>query len=187
MKIDEGKFKIFEQNNKNQSQTIKTQPNNHVKKTNNDTKKTSNNITNNNPNINKSKNDNKNKTSIAKTKNDNNSQENIKFKEKLIIKNEFYDIYINNLYNFLIKWTLGTYLDYSSSKSTELFSLSKKEKEQDDKSKKLILHMNILDIIFVLNKNLNDINFTSKLLDDLEQLINLEENAYCILSIRYNF
>ena len=182
MKIDEGKFKIFEQNNKNQSQTIKTQPNNHVKKTNNDTKKTSNNITNNNPNINKSKNDNKNKTSIAKTKNDNNSQENIKFKEKLIIKNEFYDIYINNLYNFLIKWTLGTYLDYSSSKSTELFSLSKKEKEQDDKSKKLILHMNILDIIFVLNKNLNDINFTSRLLDDLEQLINLEENAYCILS-----
>ena len=52
MKIDEGKFKIFEQNNKNQSQPIKTQPNNQVKKTKNDTKKTGNNIINNNPNIN---------------------------------------------------------------------------------------------------------------------------------------
>ena len=45
--------------------------------------------------------------------------------------------------------------------------------------------MNIIDIIFTLNKNLDDINFTSRFLKDLEQLIELEENSKNIVKRNY--
>ena len=133
-------------------------------------------------NTNKTKIENKNKTNIENTKNVINTQ---KCNKELLIKKEIYDLYINHLYNFLIQWSLGTQPKKSSSKFKELFSLSKKEKEIENKTKKLILNMNIIDIIFTLNKNLDDINFTLRFLKDIEQLIELEENSNNIVNKNY--
>ena len=83
---------------------------------------------------NKTKIENKNKTNIENTKNVINTQ---KCNKELLIKKEIYDLYINHLYNFLIQWSLGTQPKKSSSKLNELFSLSKKEKEIENKTKKI--------------------------------------------------
>ena len=185
-KLDDTKIKNLEQkeqNNKSQFQQIKEQLNNQLKKINNDNQKDFGKVSKDNlNNTNKTKIENKNKTNIENTKNVINTQ---KCNKELLIKKEIYDLYINHLYNFLIQWSLGTQPKKSSSKFKELFSLSKKEKEIENKTKKLILNMNIIDIIFTLNKNLDDINFTLRFLKDIEQLIELEENSNNIVNKNY--
>ena len=186
-KLDDTKIKYMEQkeqNNKSQFQQIKEQLNNQFKKLNKDNQKDIGKISKDNLN-------NTNKTTKIENKNKNNNEnaknaiKTQKCNKELLIKNEIYDLYINNLYNFLIQWSLGTQPKQSSSISKELFSLSKKEKENENITKKLILHMNIIDIIFTLNKNLDDINFTLRFLKDLEQLIEIEENSNNIVNNNY--
>ena len=168
MKMDDGKVKNLER----QLNTQIKMPNNENKK---DIVKTA--TVKNLNKENKAKIENKNKNINTQSKKVDNSQ---KYHETIIIKKEIYDMYINNIYNFLIQWCLGIQSSQSSSQSKELFSSVKKEKEIKDKGKKFILNMNILDIVFIINKNLDDIDFTLRFLNDLEQLIDFEENCIFI-------
>ncbi len=101
-------------------------------------------------------------------------------KEDLIINDDIFEKYIINIYNVLLQWTLGIPILYTSNKSFELFTAASKDKKADE-SKKLIMHNNILDIIFVLNKSLDNINFTLLFIKDLESLIKYPENCYLII------
>ena len=134
----------------------------------------------------KNKDFNNNKDSINQTNPENINIDEIKqdlkiSKEDLIIKNEIYDLYIEHLYNFLLQWCLGIQMAYNSSLSTELFSSFNNKKEYNKPKNNLIMNMNILEILFILNKNVNDFNFTLKLLNDLEQLIEMPENSYFLI------
>ena len=168
MRMDDGKIKNLErqmnnqikiQNNENKKDIVKTTAIKNLNKENT------------------AKIENKNKNVNTQLKKVDNSQ---KCHGIIIIKKEIYDMYINNIYNFLIQWSQGVQQNLSSSHSKELFSSLKKEKENKDKSKKFILNMNILDIVFILIKKLDDINYTLRFLNDLEQLIDFEENCVYI-------
>ena len=99
----------------------------------------------------------------------------------LIIKNEIFDLYIDNIYNLLLNWILGIPIPYTTSLSTELFTCQNQRKNKEKKFNNLMIHMNIFDIILSLNIDLDDINFTLRLLNDLYQLIILPENSYMFI------
>ena len=60
-------------------------------------------------------------------------------------------MYIDNLYNLLFQWVFGIQIDYSSSKSQELFTLSKKNKKNDEK-KILVKLIKIMKIQLKIKK-----------------------------------
>ena len=107
------------------------------------------------------------------------NQDNIN--EELIFRNELFDIYINNLYILFLKWTLGIPITYTISTSSELFSSLKQQKDLPSKNY-FITNINILEFIFVLNNDLNNINFTMRCLKNLERLIQFPENSYIVLT-----
>ena len=185
-KLSDNITKIFEAKSSSLKNPLPKQ--NFQNKKNSITKNDNNNINNNNSNQEKTQNKNDNNSQGTKdnTKKQNinhneDCKENKHSKDNLIIKSEIYDIYIDNLYNLLFQWVFGFQIDYSSSKSQELFTLSKKNKKNDEKKIHLMMNLGILEILFALNENLDDINFTSKLLNDLKMLIELQENAYVVM------
>jgi hypothetical protein len=102
-------------------------------------------------------------------------------KETLIFRDELFDIYINSLYILFLKWTFGIPIQYTYSSSSELFSSLKQQKDISSKIY-FIMNLNIFDFIFVLNNDLNNINFTYRCLKKFEKLIQLPENSFIILS-----
>ena len=101
--------------------------------------------------------------------------------ETLIFRDELFDIYINSLYILFLKWTFGIPIQYTYSSSSELFSSLKQQKDISSKIY-FIMNLNIFDFIFVLNNDLNNINFTYRCLKKFEKLIQLPENSFIILS-----
>ena len=101
-------------------------------------------------------------------------------KETLILREELYDIYINSLYIFFLKWALGIPISYTSSLSSELFSSLKQQKDISYKHY-FITNINFFEFIFILNNDLNNIDFTFRCLQNLERLILLPENSFIIL------
>ena len=101
--------------------------------------------------------------------------------ETLIFKDELYDIYINSLYLLFLKWSLGIPISYTSSTSSEIFSTLRQQKELVLKNN-FLTNINILELLFVLNNNLNNNFFTLKCLKIFEKLIELPENSFIILS-----
>ena len=101
--------------------------------------------------------------------------------ETLIFKDELYDIYINSLYLLFLKWALGIPISYTSSTSMEIFSSLKQQKELVLKNN-FLTNINILELLFVLNNNLNNNYFTLKCLQLFEKLIEFQENSFIILS-----
>ena len=99
----------------------------------------------------------------------------------LIFRDELFDIYINSLYILFLKWTFGIPIQYTYSSSSELFSSLKQQKDISSKIY-FIMNLNIFDFIFVLNNDLNNIDFTYRCLKKFERLIQLPENSYIILS-----
>ena len=192
-KISDSKLKNFETkiaNTKNQVQqnnsiTITKTETEKVEKT-EKTRKISNknieknNNTNNNIDTQSLKEDN-NKNNISQL---NQELSTLKYKnslKNLIIKNEIFDLYIYNIYNLLLNWILGVPIPYTTSLSTELFTCQNQGKNKEKKDNNLMIHINIFEIIFALNIDLDDINFTSRLLNDLYQLILLPENSYMFI------
>ena len=192
-KISDSKLKNFETkipNTKNQDQQ-----NNSITKTKTETEKVEktektrkisnkniekNNNTNNNIDTQSLKEDN-NKNNISQL---NQELSTLKYKnslKNLIIKNEIFDLYIYNIYNLLLNWILGVPIPYTTSLSTELFTCQNQGKNKEKKDNNLMIHINIFEIIFALNIDLDDINFTSRLLNDLYQLILLPENSYMFI------
>ena len=101
--------------------------------------------------------------------------------ETLIFKDELYDIYINSLYLLFLKWALGIPISYTSSTSSEIFSSLKQQKELVLKNN-FLTNINIIELLFVLNNNLNNYYFTLKCLKIFEKLIEFPENSFIILS-----
>jgi hypothetical protein len=101
--------------------------------------------------------------------------------ETLIFRDELYDIYINSLYLLFLKWALGIPISYTSSTSFEIFSSLKQQKELVLKNN-FLTNINILELLFVLNNNLNNNYFTLKCLQLFEKLIEFQENSFIILS-----
>ena len=101
--------------------------------------------------------------------------------ETLIFRDELFDIYINSLYILFLKWTFGIPIQYTYSSSSELFSSLKQQKDISSKIH-FIMNLNIFDFIFVLNNDLNNINFTYRCLKKFERLIQLPENSFIILT-----
>ena len=118
-------------NTKNQ-----TQQKNPIKKTKIENEKIKN-ITDNNNTKNNNTNNNINSQSLKEENNKNISQLNkesspLKYKNSIknfILKNEIFDLYIDNIYNLLLNWILGIPIDYSTSQSTELFSIQNQGKK----------------------------------------------------------
>ena len=101
--------------------------------------------------------------------------------ETLIFKEELYDIYINSLYILFLKWALGIPLTYTPTSVSELFSSLKQQKELPQKTY-FITNVNIVELIFVLNNDLNNNSFTLRCLNVFDKLIKSPENSYIILS-----
>ena len=101
--------------------------------------------------------------------------------ETLIFKDELYDIYINSLYLLFLKWALGIPISYTSSTTSEIFSSLKQQKELVLKNN-FLTNINIIELLFVLNNNLNNYYFTLKCLKIFEKLIEFPENSFIILS-----
>ena len=189
-KLFEGKTNIFETKNANINTQIQKQT--ELKQKNTDNKINSNNdnilknITGqqnqNNINILKNNEEIKNKSEKEEIKKDDIIEENNnRAKDNYIIKSEIFSMYIYNIYNLLFQWALGIQTIYNPSLSNEIFSSLQQKKKNDNLKNNLIMNMNILEIIFFLNKNVNDINFTSNFIDDLEKLMELLENSYFVM------
>ena len=189
------KNKIF--TNKLEEKILKSKNDNMPQKG-NDTLNINNNINNNKIQQNKTNNEkeekNKLRTSTLKIqRKDDLNIEYINFKEgqsiyntnkdnqALIFRDELYDIYINSLYLLFLKWTLGIPITYTSPSSSELFSSLKQQKDISSKSY-FITNISIFEFIFVLDNNLNNIDFTYRCLKNFERLIVLPENSYIVLS-----
>ena len=179
---------------------LSTQNKNNNQKNPNDNSNIKMNVVNNNKNQQNNRNDEENKIKIIRAstvsnlkKKDETNIDYIDFKEgqsiynkkrenqTLIFRDELYDIYINSLYILFLKWTLGIPIAYTSSSSSELFSSLKQQKDISSKNY-FITNINIIEFIFVLNNNLNNIDFTYRCLKNFERLILLPENSYIILS-----
>ena len=87
----------------------------------------------------------------------------------IVIKDELYEEYKTNLFDKFLVWSLGINIEIP------LESLVLKNMP--------IANLNILEIIFVLDKEINDINLTIKFFKAIEQLISsIEQNSYNLLT-----
>ena len=135
------------------------------------------NNTNNNVNINNKNNSDQNNNIINTINND---EENF-FCEKdkiFILRDEIYNKYLADLYNILLKWSLGIRIDINS----ESACISMTEIPKISLEQKFITNITIMDLFFALNNYLNNINFTLKILRCFEELIKSPENSFLILS-----
>jgi hypothetical protein len=90
-------------------------------------------------------------------------------KEILILKDELYQNYIDNLFSKLMEWSLGI-MDNNNSKNTKNY-------DNDE-----IKFLNGLEILFHLNSELNSYEFTHKFLSSLLRLVEKQKiNAYKLL------
>ena len=90
-------------------------------------------------------------------------------KKEIVIKDELYEEYKSKLFGKLMVWTLGINFEI------ELSSISLNNMPMQN--------LNILEIIFVLDKELNDVNLTLKFLDSIDKLTsNNEQNSYSLLA-----
>ena len=104
-----------------------------------------------------------------------------KSKKNYIFKEEIYKLYIYNIYNFFLQWSLGIYNSYDPDLSKELFSSFKNQKETKKLKNTLIVNINILELAFFLNKIYEDDDFNFQFISDLEILINSPQNSFLIL------
>ena len=100
--------------------------------------------------------------------------------ETLIFRDVLFDLYINSLYILFLKWSLGIPISYSISSSKELFTSLKQQKYLSKNN--CITFINYFELLFSLNNEINNINFTYRLLKSIERLIQLPENSYIILT-----
>ena len=90
-------------------------------------------------------------------------------KKEIVIKDELFEKYKNNLFDKFLIWTLGINIEIELS-SINLTALP-------------IANINILEIIFALDKEINDINLTFKFFEAINKLItNNQQNSYNLLS-----
>ena len=89
--------------------------------------------------------------------------------KEIVIKDELYQEYINNLFDKFLVWSLGINIEISF--------------ESINLSNMPIANFNILEIIFVLDKEVNDINLTIKFFESIDSLVNsnLTQNSYNLL------
>ena len=153
-------------------------------------------INNNNTNNNDNKNSNNNeeneevKNDIVDEKDNNNNKINIeknnneikneKFKFEifdeednngiLVIKDEIYDKYIQNLYSYIILWSL----DIEVNIDLKMIGINQSE----------IQNVNILQYLFEINKKIKKIDFTLNILKSIELMMELEQN--CFVALYYN-
>ena len=182
----------FENKNKNNDKKIVTNKNTNITSKMNPTKLSEGKVDNNDNQQNQTKSENINilkdneeiKVKSEKEelkKDDIIKEDNKRSNDDYIIKSGIFNIYIDNIYNLLLQWALGIQTTYNPSSSNELFSPSQQKKKNDILKNNLIMNMNILEILFFLNKNVDDINFTSHFIDDFEKLMDLSENSYFVM------
>ena len=89
-------------------------------------------------------------------------------KKEIVIKDELYEQYKNQLFDKFLVWTLGVNIEVMPS-SLDLSSMN-------------IANPNILEIIFSLDKEINDINLTLQFFERMSKLItNNQQNSYNLL------
>ena len=89
-------------------------------------------------------------------------------KKEIVIKDELFEEYKKNLFDNFLVWSLGINIEIP------LESLILKNMP--------IANVNMLEILFALDKEINDINLTSKFLNAVDQLISsIEQNSYNLL------
>ena len=95
-------------------------------------------------------------------------QEDENVKKEIVIKDELFEEYKKNLFDYFLVWSLGINIEIP------LESLILKNMP--------IANVNMLEILFALDKEINDINLTSKFLNAVDQLISsIEQNSYNLL------
>ena len=96
-------------------------------------------------------------------------EEDENIEKEIVIKDELYQEYKNNLFDKFLVWSLGINVEITF-ESINLSSMP-------------IANLNILEIIFVLDKEVNDINLTIKFFESIDKLINtnLTQNSYNLL------
>ena len=88
--------------------------------------------------------------------------------KEIVIKDELFEQYKNDLFDKLLVWTLNINIE-ASSHSLDLASMP-------------IVNLNILEIIFVLDKEINDINLSLKFFESIDKLISVnQQNSYNLL------
>ena len=100
--------------------------------------------------------------------------------ETLIFKDVLFDIYINAVYILFLKWSLGIPIIHSIASCKELFTSLKQQKELINKNH-FITFINYFELLFSLNNDINNINFTYRFLKCIEKLILLPENSHIML------
>ena len=114
------------------------------------------------------KDNNENNTNISQNTNNNKL---VKNEEILIIKDEVYQRYIDNLFSMFMAWS------FSINPEIPLDTMKWENNE--------IKHLNGLEILFYLNSELHNNKFTSKYLEDLLQLVTKKTiNAYKLIQNR---
>ena len=88
--------------------------------------------------------------------------------KEMVIKDDLFEQYKNDLFDKFLIWTLGINIEIDLN-SLNLPSMP-------------IVNLNILEIIFVLDKEINDTNLTLKFFESINKLISVnEQNSYNLL------
>ena len=97
-----------------------------------------------------------------------NNAEDENLEKEIVIKNELFEKYKNNLFEKFLIWSLGINIEINLS-SINITNLP-------------IANPNLLEIIFVLDKEVNDIKLTLRFFTAIQQLlINNDKNSYILL------
>jgi hypothetical protein len=127
----------------------------------------------NNDNTITTKND-KNEKEETKQNEEEEDEENINFEDdenaekEMVIKDEIYNDYINTLFESLLVWSFGVKVGVK--KNTICLE------------KLGLTNLNILEIIFALTKEVNDINLTLNFFESIEKTITHEDNSLILLN-----
>ena len=98
---------------------------------------------------------------------ENNEETDDDTEKEIIIKDILYEEYKNKLFDKFFLWSLGINIE--------------EELDPDNISSKKIEYLGVLEIIFVLDEEIKDINLTLKFFELIKKLISLDENCYHIL------